>query len=112
MQPKNAQSSPGTIRMIFFDEAPRGPTAGCTTNWPVKMRRFTQMAAGHKLEIALLLHLVDEAYGKKAWHGPNLRGAIRRISAAVASWRPQLNRRSIADIVVHAAYWKYAVRRR
>src|SRR5262249_13566780 len=46
------------------------------------------------------------------WHGPNLRGAIRRLSAAEASWRPQPKRRSIADIVVHAAYWKYAVRRR
>src|SRR5438477_10847549 len=63
-------------------------------------------------EIALLLHLLDEAYGKKAWHGPNLRGAIRRLAAAEASWRPQARRRSIADIVVHAAYWKYAVRRR
>lgn len=70
------------------------------------------MALSHKPEIALLLHLVDEAYGKKAWHGPNLRGAIRGMSAAVASWRPQLKRRSIAEIVVHAAYWKYAVRRR
>src|SRR5207248_271102 len=27
-------------------------------------------------------------------------------------WRPGPGRRSIADIVVHAAYWKYAVRRR
>jgi uncharacterized damage-inducible protein DinB len=63
-------------------------------------------------EVALLLHLLDEAFGKKAWHGPNLRGAVRRLSAADASWRPGPKRRSIGDIVVHAAYWKYAVRRR
>ena len=63
-------------------------------------------------EIELLLQLLDHAYDKKAWHGPNLRGAIRRLAAAEASWRPQVRRRSIADIVVHAAYWKYAVRRR
>jgi uncharacterized damage-inducible protein DinB len=63
-------------------------------------------------EIALLLHLLDQAYDKKAWHGPNLRGAIRGLSAAEADRRPHPKRRSIADIVVHAAYWKYAVRRR
>src|SRR4051812_41993383 len=30
-------------------------------------------------EITLLLQLLDEAYDHKAWHGPNLRGAIRRV---------------------------------
>jgi hypothetical protein len=63
-------------------------------------------------EIGLLLRILDEAYEKKAWHGPNLRGSIRGLSAGQAAWRPGLQRRSIADIVVHAAYWKYAVRRR
>jgi len=63
-------------------------------------------------EISLLLNLLDQAFDKKAWHGPNLRGAIRRITAIQAAWRPNPARRSIADIVVHAAYWKYAVRRR
>jgi len=63
-------------------------------------------------EIALLLDLLDQAFDKKAWHGPNLRGAIRRVGASQAGWRPAPGRRSIADIVVHAAYWKYAVRRR
>jgi hypothetical protein len=63
-------------------------------------------------EIKLLLRILDQAYNKKAWHGPNLRGSIRGLSAAQAAWRPQPGRRSIAEIVVHAAYWKYAVRRR
>jgi hypothetical protein len=63
-------------------------------------------------DLALLLHLLDQAYDHKAWHGPNLRGAIRRLTAAQAGWRPQPGRHSIAEIVVHAAYWKYAVRRR
>jgi hypothetical protein len=63
-------------------------------------------------EIALLLSLLDEAYEKKAWHGPNLRGSIRGLTASQAGWRPRPDRHSIADIVVHAAYWKYAVRRR
>ena len=62
--------------------------------------------------VELLLRLIDQGFDKKAWHGPNLRGSIRGLTAGQASWRPQPKRHSIADIVVHAAYWKYAVRRR
>jgi uncharacterized damage-inducible protein DinB len=63
-------------------------------------------------EIELLLDLLDQAYDKKAWHGPNLKGSIRGLSAEQARWRPRPGRRSIAEIAVHAAYWKYAARRR
>ena len=63
-------------------------------------------------ERALLLKLLDEAFNKPAWHGPNLRGAIRRVTLEQAVWRPRRGRRNIAEIVVHCAYWKYAVRRR
>jgi len=60
----------------------------------------------------LLLQLFDEAFDHKAWHGPNLRGALRRVDAKQASWRPGSKRHSIAEIAVHCAYWKYATRRR
>ncbi len=63
-------------------------------------------------EIAILLQAIDEGYERKAWHGPNLKGSIRGVSAETAAWRPRPDRHSIADNVVHAAYWKYAVRRR
>jgi hypothetical protein len=63
-------------------------------------------------EHLLLLSILDEAYVKKAWHGPNLRGSIRGLSARQAAWRPGPNRHNIWEIVVHCAYWKYAVRRR
>lgn len=63
-------------------------------------------------QIRHLLVLLDEAYHRKAWHGPNLKGSIRRLSAQEAAWRPRPDRHSIADNVVHCAYWKYAVRRR
>jgi hypothetical protein len=63
-------------------------------------------------EIELLLTMIDRGYDKKAWHGPNLKGSIRGLTAAQAAWRPQSKRRSIAEIVLHAAYWKYIVRRR
>ena len=63
-------------------------------------------------EIDLLLKIIDEAYEKKAWHGPNLRGSVRGVNAQQASWRPARGRHNIWEIVVHTAYWKYAVRRR
>jgi hypothetical protein len=60
----------------------------------------------------LMLRLFDEAYKKKSWHGPNLRQAIRGVSAKQAAWRPAAGRHNIWEETVHAAYWKYAVRRR
>ena len=61
---------------------------------------------------AFLLRLVDEAFERTAWHGPNLRAAVRRVTPELASWRPKSAKRNIAEITVHCAYWKYAVRRR
>jgi hypothetical protein len=63
-------------------------------------------------EMEQLLTLLDEAFEKKSWHGTNLRGSIRGMSAARAAWRPAPARHNIWEIVVHAAYWKYAVRRK
>jgi uncharacterized damage-inducible protein DinB len=63
-------------------------------------------------EIARLIQVIDEAYNKKSWHGTNLRGSVRGLSPAQAGWRPGPGKHSIAEIVVHAAYWKYSARRR
>ena len=63
-------------------------------------------------EVSWFLQLLDEAYNRKSWHGTNLRGSIRGLSAEQADWRPAHRRHSIAEIVAHAAYWKYTVRRR
>ena len=63
-------------------------------------------------ELALLLDLLDEAYERKAWHGPNLKGSIRGLDPQTAAWRPAPQRHNIWEQVVHAAYWKYVVRRR
>jgi uncharacterized damage-inducible protein DinB len=62
--------------------------------------------------IDTLLALIDQSYDKKAWHGTNLRGSIRGLTAKEASQRPSPNRHNIWEIVVHCAYWKYIVRRR
>ena len=63
-------------------------------------------------EKSLFLAALDEAFDKKSWHGPNLRGAIRGVSAEQAAWRPDGGRHNIWELTLHAAYWKYVVRRR
>jgi len=60
-------------------------------------------------EIALLTRLLDESYKRSAWQGPNLKGALRGVKAGQAAWRPAEGRHNIWELVVHAAYWKYAV---
>ena len=62
--------------------------------------------------IPLLVRLIDEGFDARAWHGTPLRGAVRGLTAAQAAWRPAPGRHNIWEIVVHCAYWKYAVRRR
>jgi hypothetical protein len=59
-----------------------------------------------------LLRLIDESFQRKSWHGTNLRGSIRGLPADIARWRAPGAKHSIAEIVVHCAYWKYTVRRR
>lgn len=60
----------------------------------------------------VLLDLLDEAFDKKSWHGPNLRGAIRGVNARQAAWRPAPGRHNIWELTLHAAYWKYVGRRK
>jgi hypothetical protein len=50
-------------------------------------------------EIELLLKLLDEAYN-------------RGVKAHEASLAPKSGRHNIWELVIHAAYWKYAVRRK
>jgi hypothetical protein len=59
-------------------------------------------------EVAQLLATLDQAYNKPSWHGTNLRGSVRRVTPAQAAWRASAGRHNIWEIVVHAAYWKYA----
>jgi hypothetical protein len=63
-------------------------------------------------QVQALLDLLDEAFSRRSWHGPNLGGSIRGLSPAMAARRPGPRRHSIRELVVHAAYWKYAVWRR
>lgn len=62
--------------------------------------------------IALLLASLDEAFDRRSWHGPNLRGSLRGLTVEEALWRPGPKRHNIWELALHAAYWKYVVRRR
>jgi uncharacterized damage-inducible protein DinB len=56
--------------------------------------------------------LIDTAYDRASWHGPNLLGALTGLSLREACWRPAPGRHNIWELVVHAAYWKYVAWRR
>ena len=65
------------------------------------------------MDTAKLLHaLLDEGYRKKTWHGPNLKQSLKGVTVVQAAWRPGPGRHNIWEVALHAAYWKYAVRRR
>ncbi len=61
---------------------------------------------------AHLLATLDRGYDQTSWHGPNLKSSLRGLTPAVAFFRPAPKRHTIYDLVLHAAYWKYTVRRR
>jgi len=68
--------------------------------------------SGAAVERDLLLPLLDQAFDRASWHGTNLRGSLRRLDPKVAAWRPGPGRHNVWELVVHCAYWKYAVWRR
>lgn len=63
-------------------------------------------------ELEMLLDGLDEAFDRRSWHGANFRGSLRGVTAEQAGWRPAPGRHNIREVVWHASYWKYVVRRR
>jgi hypothetical protein len=66
---------------------------------------------GEMTTAEILLSVLEEGYWKKAWHGPNLKQALKGLTAKQSAWRPKPGRHNIWEETLHAAYWKYAVRR-
>ena len=62
--------------------------------------------------LKVLLAAMDEAYTKNGWHGTTLRNAVRGVEGEAVYWRPAPGRHNVWELTVHAAYWKYAARRR
>ncbi len=81
---------------------------GTATSGPWYDSRMAHKTA----ELDLLLAFVDQGFDHASWHGPNLCSAIRGVTAKQAAIRPAPGRRNIWEQVIHAAYWKYVVRRR
>ncbi|MEP7327200.1 MAG: DinB family protein [Gemmatimonadota bacterium] len=63
-------------------------------------------------EVADLLEMLRQAWGPRSWHGTGLAGSVRGVPPAQAMWRPGPGRHNIWELVLHLAYWKYAVTRR
>lgn len=61
--------------------------------------------------VEVILAAIDRAYDRKSWHGTNLKGSLRGLPAERAAWRPAPGRHNVWEYAVHAAYWKYVVRR-
>ena len=58
--------------------------------------------------VDLLLDVLDHAFDKRSWHGPNLTSAIRGVDAKTAATRLP-GRKCIWEQALHAAYWKQAI---
>lgn len=69
-------------------------------------------ASSRNPDIAALLYLLEQSFDRRAWHGPNLCGSLRGLSARDAAWRPARGRHNIWELALHCAYWKYCTRRR
>jgi hypothetical protein len=63
--------------------------------------------------MAMLLQAIQPRPGTRGWHGgPTVLGSLRGVDARQAAWKPAPRRHSIWELALHAAYWKYAVRKR
>ncbi len=60
--------------------------------------------------VPLESRILSEGYGPGAWHGPDMKAALADVKPALAFWRPASGRHSIAELVLHHAYFIRAVR--
>lgn len=64
------------------------------------------------LRIGEILNLLQPEPGKRLWYGgATAAGSLRGVGYEEAAWKPAPDRHSIWALVLHLAYWKYAVRR-
>ena len=63
-------------------------------------------------QIETLVGFMDQAFKGPAWHGTPLWGSLRGVGAEQAVRRPAPGRHNVWELALHAAYWKYVVRRR
>ncbi len=59
-----------------------------------------------------IVEQLQRAYNGDAWHGPSMRSALEGVDARQAVARPEPNRHSICEIVLHVTAWTREVTRR
>jgi hypothetical protein len=64
------------------------------------------------LDPRVLARILEEGYGRGAWHGNDIKAAIDDVSDADAFRRPGPGRHSVAEIAVHHAFYVHSVRER
>lgn len=64
------------------------------------------------MDLPTLIAAIETNFRGRGWQGATLLGSLRGIAAATAAKRPAGFKHGIWALALHAAYWKYAVRRR
>src|SRR5438445_57944 len=86
--------------------------AGSLYARPPRLPRPATLGAGMPLLVGGLM-LLGDSIATRAWARDAVRAGSRRgVTEAQAAWRPGPGLHNIRELTVHAAYWKYAVRRR
>jgi hypothetical protein len=67
----------------------------------------TTVAPG--LHPTVYARILEESYGPGAWHGPDLKAAVADVTPEAAFKRPAPGRHSIAEIVLHHAWFVRSV---
>jgi hypothetical protein len=67
-------------------------------------------AAQNGFDARLFPRIIDEGFGRQAWHGPEMKAAIADVAPDLAFWRPAPGRHNIAEIALHHAFWVHRVR--
>jgi hypothetical protein len=58
---------------------------------------------------SLSSRVLQEGYGRGAWHGPDLKAALGDVTPELAFQRPAPGRHNIAEIALHHAYYVRSV---
>jgi hypothetical protein len=64
------------------------------------------------VDAQFLSRILQEGFGKGAWHGPDMKAAIADVTEKQAFERPAEGRHSIAEIALHHAFYVVSVRAR
>lgn len=59
--------------------------------------------------VGWIVEHVDQTYAKGNWAGRGVLPSVEGVATEEAAWRPNAEQHTIAELVLHMAYWKDAV---